>query len=202
MPFIPPPPPPLPNCTARHSLKTFDITVQQYGTFFSGFPWQIYGCGTYRSYATTDRATRLLTVYFDRLRRSIKAPIAYLAVPERRTSGLGLPPIALHWHFVASVPPQHTTTFLHNARSLWKEHYGNPKIEPYDAGRSGAHYLAKTAGASNFDYVVYNLKRLSYSGPADLYQHFQKDPYVPDHVRHLTYGKTLSLRPGNCNGGD
>jgi hypothetical protein len=192
MPFIPPHPPP--DGASKRNLKTFDFTVQQYGTFFSGFPWQVFGCGTYRSYTTIERAKQLLAVHFDRLRRSIRAPIAYLAVPEQRTSGLGHPAIPLHWHFVASVPQQHTTTFLHNARGLWKEHYGNAKVDRYDADRSGAHYLAKSAGGSNFDYVAVNLKRLCYSGPADLFEHFQKDPYVPDHVRHMTSGQTLSLR--------
>jgi hypothetical protein len=194
MPFIPPATPP-PDGASKSNLKTFDITAQQYGTFFSGFPWQVFGCGTYRSYTTIERAKQLLAVYFDRLGRSINAPVAYLAVPERRTSGLGHPAIPLHWHFVASVPQQHTTTFLHNAHSLWTEHYGNAKIDRYDADRSGAHYLAKSAGAANFDYVAVNLKRLCYSGPADLFEHFQKDPYVPDHVKHMTSGQTFSLRP-------
>ena len=187
--------PPLPIAPPRASLKNFDSAVQHYGTFFSGYPWQIFGCGTYRSYTTIEQAKRRLTAYFDRLRRSIKAPIAYLAVPERRTSGLGHPAIPLHWHFVASVPPQHTMTVLHNARSLWDKHYGNAKIDLYEPERSGAHYLAKQAGQSNFDYVVDNLDRLTYRGPVDLFKHWQTDPYVPDHVRHLTSGQTLSLRP-------
>jgi hypothetical protein len=106
--------------TSRRSFKTFNLTAQEYGIFFSGYPWQIFGCGTYRAYTTVERANRLLPTYFDRLRRSIKAPVAYLAVAERRTSELGLPAIPLHWHFAMSVPPQHTTTALHNARCLWK----------------------------------------------------------------------------------
>jgi hypothetical protein len=188
------PPPPLPIVPPRASLKNFDSAVQVYGTFFSGYPWQIFGCGTYRSNTTIERAKRGLIVYFDRLRRSIKAPMAYLAVPECQTSGLGHPAIPLHWHFVASVPPQHTMTVLQNARSLWYKHYGNAKIDLYDPGRSGAHYLAKQAGQSNFDYVVDNLDMLTYRGPADLFEHAQTDPYVPDHIRHKTFGKTLVLR--------
>jgi hypothetical protein len=176
------------------SLKTFNMTVQAYGVFFNGYPWQIIGCGTYRAKLSAERASKLLTAYFDRLRRSIKAPIAYISVAERRLSGLGFSPTDLHWHFVMSVPPQHTMATLHNARRLWEKHYGNAKIEPYDAKRSGAHYLAKTAGSADFDFVARNLHRLSYNGPADIFKHFQKDPYVPDHVRHLASGKTLSLR--------
>ena len=121
MSFIPPASPLFTDGTLNRILKTVDITVQHYGIFFSGYPWQIFGCGTYRSYTTIEQAKRGLIVYFGRLRRSIKAPIAFLAVPERKTSGLGHPAIPLHWHFVASVPQQHTTTFLHNARGLWKE---------------------------------------------------------------------------------
>jgi hypothetical protein len=187
-------PPALPqpsNSTSSRSLKTFDVIVQQYGIFFSGYPWQIFGCGTYRTPATGEQAKRLLATYFERLRRSIKSPVAYLAVPEWRTSGLGLPAIALHWHFVMSVPPQHTTTALHNSRGLWNEHYGHPKIDSYDPERSGAHYLAKLAGGSNFEYVTGNLERLPYLGPTDIYEYVQTDPYVPEHAKHLTHGQTL-----------
>jgi hypothetical protein len=193
MPFISPPPP-LPIVPPRDRLKNFDSAVQHYGTFFSGYPWQMFGCGTYRSYATLEQAKPRLVVYFDRLRKSIKAPIAYLAVAERRISGLGHPAIPLHWHFVASAPPQYTTTVLHNARSFWGKHYGNAKIDPYDARCSGAHYLAKLAGDSRFEFFFENLDRLPYRGPVDLFEHARTDPYVPDHVRHLTTAKTLSLR--------
>jgi hypothetical protein len=192
--FTPSAPQPSASGKPRRSLKTFDMTVQAYGVFFKGYPWQIFGCGTYRAKLSDERASKLLTAHFDRLRKSIKAPVAYLAIPERRRAGLGYSPIDLHWHFVMSVPPQHTMTTLHNARCFWEKHYGNAKIELYDDAGSGAHYLAKLAGQSDFDYAESNLKRLSYNGPADLFEHFQRDPYVPDHVRHRTSGKTLLLR--------
>jgi hypothetical protein len=128
------------------------------------------------------------------LRKSVKAPVACIAVPERRSSGLGLPAIPLHWHFVASVPTQHTTAALRNARFLWERHYGQAKIARYDPERSGARYLAKLAGDSRFEYFDQNLDRLTYRGPTDFFEHFQKDPYVPDHVRHKMSGQTLSLR--------
>lgn len=179
---------------SRRSFKKLNITAQQYGIFFNGFAWQIFGCGTYRAYTAVERAHRLLAAYFDRLRRSIKAPVAYLAVAERRTSGLGSPGIPLHWHFVMSVPLQYTTTTLHNARFLWDKHYGDSKIDPYDPERSGAYYLAKLAGGSNFEYHVKNLERLAYSGPADIYEYLQTDPYVPDHAKNIACGETLVLR--------
>lgn len=182
-----------PKGESRRSLKTFNITAQEYGIFFSGFPWQFFGCGTYRAYTTVARTDRLLPAS-DRLRRSIKAPVAYVAVAERRTSGLRHPAIPLHWHFVMSVPPQHTINALHNARCLWKGHYGDTKIDPYDPKRSGAHYLAKLAGGSNFEYFSKNLERLPYSGPADIYAYLQIDPYVPNHAKHMMRGETLVLR--------
>jgi len=170
------------------------MTVQAYGVFFNGYPWQIIGCGTYRAKLSAEWASKLLTAYFDRLRKSVKAPIAYLAVAERRNSGLGLSPIALHWHFVMAVPQRHMLATLRNARCLWERHYGNAEVALYDNAGSGAHYLAKLAGHSDFNFVHSNLDRLPYKGPADLYEHFQKDPYIPDHVRHKTSGQTLALR--------
>jgi hypothetical protein len=180
--------------SAKGNLKPFNVTVQYYGEFFRGFPWQIIGCGTYRNYATVAYANKLLAAYFDRLKNSIKAPVAYLAVAERRTSGLGFPAIPLHWHFVMSVPPQHTAETMRNAQILWKKHYGEVKIEPYDRERYGAYYLAKSAGEPNFEYRVHNLDKLSYMGPSDLFKNSQTDPYVPGHARHMTHGETLSIR--------
>jgi hypothetical protein len=72
-----------------------------------------------------------------------------------------------------SVPPQLTMDGLHNARGLRNEHYGHAKIDPYDPEQSGAHYLAKLAGGSNFEYVTGNLNRLPYLGPTDIYEYVQ-----------------------------
>ena len=67
-------------------LCTFDRTAQHYGTYIRGYQWDLYGCGTYRTRATIESATRQLYAYFDRLRKSINAPVAWIAVPERRYS--------------------------------------------------------------------------------------------------------------------
>ena len=141
---------------AGNSPKTFDMITQQYGTFFSGFQWQLFGCGTYRNRSSVAAADGLLDTFFDRLRKTVNAPIAYIAVPERRTSGCGYPAIPLHWHFVAAVPPRYTLALLREATCLWQRPYGNSHIRQYDSRRSGAHYLAKLAGSAGYSYRLQN----------------------------------------------
>jgi hypothetical protein len=179
--------------THSRRLRTFNRTVNDYGTFIGGYPWDLYGCGTYRYRTTKASATRLLHTYFDRLRNSLKTTIAWLAVPESRHSGCGFPESAPHWHFVMAAPPQRRQELLVKARSIWEGHHGNSKIDDYD-GRPGTFYLAKTAYGADFDYCCEHLDRLTYAGPTDLYAYAQTDPYVPDHVRHLTTGQTLVVR--------
>jgi hypothetical protein len=179
---------------AAPRLRTFDRTAQDYGTYISGYQWDLYGCGTYRTRATIESATRQLYTYFDRLRQSIKAPVAWIAVPERRTSGLGFPAIALHWHFVMAAPPRYRHDLQRHARLLWKEYCGDSKIEPYVPQLPGTFYLSKLAAGVDFDFHLGGMERMRYTGPADLFAHAQTDPYVPDHVRHLTSCRTLVLR--------
>jgi hypothetical protein len=175
-------------------FRTFDRTVNDYGTFISGYPWDLYGCGTYRYRTTKDSATRLLHTYFDRLRKSLKTTIAWLAVPENRTSGCGLPESTPHWHFVMAAPPQHRKELLVKARSIWEGHHGNSKIVRYKDRLPGTFYLAKTAYGADFDYCFDHLDRLTYIGPTDLFAYAQTDPYVPEHVKHLSSGRTLVMR--------
>jgi hypothetical protein len=178
----------------NRDLRTFDHAVHDYGTYFGGFRWDLYGCGTYRTRKTHDSATRLFRTYLDRLRKSIKSPIAWLAVPERTTSGLGQPAGAWHWHFVMAAPNQHRRSLERNAKILWNEHHGNAKIERYDPQLNGSFYISKLAGGLDFDFYFNNLDRLMYSGPTDLFAHYQTDLYVPQHVKHLTTGRTLVVR--------
>jgi hypothetical protein len=175
-------------------LRTFDRLAQDYGIFVGGYSWDIYGCGTFRGRKSIDSGTRLTYTFFDRLTKSLKAPVAWFAVPERRTSGLGFPGIALHWHFVAAAPRQHRRDILRNASSLWRRYNGDACIRRYDSNNDGAFYLTKLASGSDFDYHVGNLDRMSYTGPTDLFAHYQSDPYVPEHARHMTTGQTLVVR--------
>lgn len=187
-------PVPCGSIVPRRNLRTFDHSVHAYGTYLRGFAWDLYGCGTYRSRKTQESAKHLFNAYIRRLRRSLKAPVAWFAVHERRTSGCGHPAIALHWHFLAAVPAQHREPLLRAAKLLWETRYGDAMISPYDPEDHGAFYITKLAGGGDFDYICGNLKRLQYGGPADMFSHFQTDPYVPDHVRHRVTGQTLAIR--------
>jgi hypothetical protein len=183
------------NRSRNRVLTTFDATVHSYGTVFSGFDWHIFGTGTFRNYMTVGSADRMLGVVFDRLSHSLnRAPIAYIAVQERRTSGCGLPAIPCHWHFVAAAPPQHRSALTRQAKLVWERLCGHADMRPYDAQRGGGFYLAKLAGGANFEYRAHNLDRMAYQGPRDLYARFQSDSYVPDHAKQLTSGQTLVMR--------
>jgi hypothetical protein len=107
----------------------------------------------------------LMKRYMRELGKSIGKPVAYLAVPERRTSGCGFHPIPLHWHFLAACPSHRTTDFLRNARQLWTSGSGNASVSRYDPSRSGAYYVAKLAADQDFDFSSDHLDRLSYHGP-------------------------------------
>lgn len=134
-------------------------------------------------------------MFFDRLSRDyLKSPIAYIAVPERRTSGCGHPAIPYHLHFVAAAPPQHHAALLRETQVVWGQLCGHVNIRPYSSQQGGGFYLAKLAGGAEFDYRLHNLERMTYRGPKDLYQSFMNDAYVPHHFRNRTSGETLALR--------
>jgi len=86
------------------SLYTVNSNCQQYGDFFAGFSWTHFCCGTYRFHTSLDKGVSLTKGYMHRLGRSIRARIAYVAVPESRPSGLGHHQIRLHWHFLIACP--------------------------------------------------------------------------------------------------
>lgn len=93
--------------------------------------------------------------------------------------------------------PQHRAeTQLKNAQSMWLAAFGDAKIERYDATLPGAHYLAKGARQSDFDYLLLDLARLPYRGPDDLINHSLTAPYVPEHVRTQRTRETRRLRNG------
>lgn len=184
-----------PTNSNSHALFSFDARVQQYGLFFAGFPWQLYGCGTYRLTVSAAAAEAHFGIFLDRLSRRLgKSRVSCIAVREHRFSGCGYSPIANHWHFLLA-SSQHPLELLQAARAVWGERYGDHKMAAYNPAQSGAHYLAKLAGGSRFEFRLQHLDRLAYRGPSDLFAAFQTDPYVPDHVRQRTLGRTLVLRP-------
>lgn len=188
------------SAVSRHStLKTYNVVAQQYGAFFAGFRWQYFCTGTYRKRCSRFAAEAHFSTYMSRLRRTLKAPVSFIAVKEFRTSGLGHPPIPIHWHFVVATVPRHRSALKTCARNVWERYYGNFRGEIYDPSEAGAHYLAKLASNTEFDYQAGNLDRLAYSGPSDLYECFQTDDYVPFHAKQLTSGQTLVLRASGAS---
>ena len=181
------------NCS--RALQSYDHQVQHYGTFFRDHAWQVYGTGTYSRKTTVDGANRLFRQFTTRLRQSLSStPISYIGVIERRTSGLGMPAVPAHWHFVLAAAPQHRDALLQNARTIWQERFGIADVREYDKEKFCTYYMAKLAGGANFDFVIEGLDRFDRAGSDDYYERFQSDTYVPEHVKRMTYGETLRIR--------
>jgi hypothetical protein len=175
-------------------LKTYHVSSQQYGAFFSGFEWQIFGCGTFRHQVSAEVAEASMRGFLSRLERSLgDCPVASIAVLERRISGCGSSGTHLHWHFLAAAPCQYQSLMFKGALSIWSTHYGDAKIDIYDSRRPGAHYMAKTAALGDFNYLIHNLFRLRYFGPEDIPSAIREDPYVPQHAKNMVFGSTLRL---------
>src|SRR5437899_1892869 len=167
--------------TAKY-LKSFNLTTQHYGDFFSGYPWTIYGCLTFKNSVSSEHGEKLLKNFMRRLGQTINSRIPYVAVPEHRISGLGAP-IRLHYHFLASCPPQWGNQFQVLAADLWPQIGGNCDIHPYDSSQDGAHYIAKTASHNDFHWIQGDLDHLTYTGQHDLYSATQESSYVPKHAK-------------------
>jgi len=180
----------------RSELRTFNLSAQQWGTWLAGYPWQYFCTGTYRHRISLVQTETSLRTFFDCLRRGIgNVPIPYAAVRERRSSGLGLPAIPAHWHFMFTVPEWWSKRSVELAKELWERRNGRFNIRRYDPSECGAFYTSKlAAGGTEFEIQFANLDRLRYAGPQDMYEALKNDPYVPEHVKHLTCGETLVLR--------
>jgi hypothetical protein len=175
-------------------LKTFNTTQQQYGDFFAGYAWTIFGCGTFRRKLASQHAISILKMYMRELGITLKARIPYIAVPEYRHSGCGLPAIPLHVHFLAACPPQWEETFHVIAGDLWETMAGNSQVVPYDPTRGAAHYIAKLTSSADFEWLDDNLGYLPYTGPSDLIAAAQNNPYVPEHAKGFARLNTLVVR--------
>lgn len=172
-------------------LMTYDTTQQQYGTWFAGFDWNIYGTGTYREPVSESRAQVLLKRYMERLGRKMHGPVSYVGALEGRPSGLD-PAIPRHWHFLASC--RHPEGMHDVAKELWNRYFGNAKVEAYDPSRDAAFYIAKLAGHHNGHLALDNLDLLQYNGQSDLVAVAKINPYVPDHLKERTSGQFLVVR--------
>lgn len=98
-------------------LKTYNAPQQHWGTFLSGYDWDIYGCGTYREPVSEPAAEALMKRFMEKLGKKLRTPVSFFAVLERRYSGCGMPPTPLHWHFLAT--STYSQSFADIAQNLW-----------------------------------------------------------------------------------
>src|SRR5450759_1725259 len=104
------------------TLMRYSPVMQHYGTFLKGYPWQIYGCGTYREPVSKNRAEVLWKRFVEHLTKRVRQPVAYAAALEGRFSGLGDSPVPVHWHYLAACP--RPTDLQEQAEELWEEKFG------------------------------------------------------------------------------
>ena len=174
-------------------LKTYHPAQQHWGTYLSGFPWNIYGCGTYREPVGPVKAEALMKRYIERLERKVKADVAFFAARESRTSGCGMSPIPLHWHFVAA--SKHSYDMDRVAQDLWTDRFGESQVEPFDPTGDGLYYICKLANHPNGEFLFGKLDKLRYEGPQDLIAAAHSNAYVPDRLKDKVFGEYLTLRP-------
>jgi hypothetical protein len=173
-------------------LMTYNAPRQHWGTYLSGFDWDIYGCGTYREPVGAVRAEALMKRYIEHLSRKLKAPVSFFAALERRYSGCGMSPIPVHWHFLAASDPGYRLREI--ATDLWMEKFGDVKVDTYDPARNGVFYVSKLAGHPNGAFLFKNMDLFSYQGPKDLIAAAHANPYVPQHLKSKVHGQYLVVR--------
>ena len=60
-------------------LITYNAVAQHIGSWFSGYDWDVYGCGTYREPVSEMRAQALMKRFIERLTRRLRTPVSYFA---------------------------------------------------------------------------------------------------------------------------
>lgn len=177
-------------------LMTYNAAAQHYGTWISGYPWTLYGCGTFRSGAlradNSGAAERSVNIYFKRLEDRMHGPVPHVGTFERRYSGCGLSPIPLHLHFLAA--SSEPDRLLAKADQIWTKMFGHCQFEPFNPDENGPHYVAKLFAHDNGEPILGGLATLDYRGPADLLEAAGHNPYVPDHLKWKTHGEYLVVR--------
>lgn len=174
-------------------LRRFDLSIQQYGDYFAGFEWQIFGTCTFKSELVRP-TLGLFSKFNDCIGRRISARVAAIAVMERTWSGLGKPGVRPHFHFVMAIAPHLLRKLTLAATDIWQSGYGHIDLRTYDSKRGGTHYIAKTAANPDFDFFMRNTSRIPYNGPADLFENAQTNSVVPAHFKNRVTGSTLVLR--------
>lgn len=180
-------------------LKTFSMETQQYGAYFSGFQWTVFGCLTFKNKVSLQHGEAFVRNYMRRIGVELKARIPYIAVPESRYSGMGKSPVRLHFHFLAACPPRCEDNFLKFCQNVWLQMGGGDcKIDPYNSQQHGGYYLAKLASQPNYEWAADNLDRITYTGSTDLYSSIQSNQYVPSHAKGLSTLKTMVVTKENA----
>ena len=178
----------------KQELIKYNAMAQHTGTWLRGYHWNIVGCGTYREPVSEVGAQALMKRFMERLARKLRTPVPYFAALERRYSGCGHSPIPAHWHFLAASSQPAGMKGL--AQDLWRELFGDAKIDYYDSSKPGTYYVCKLAANPNCTILAGGIEKLVYRGPADLIAAAQCDPYVPDHLKNKVFGEFLRIRPG------
>ena len=175
------------------SLMTYHPAQQHWGTFLSGYHWDIYGCGTYREPVSVGRAETLMKRYAERLEGRLKTDVPYFAALEHRFSGCGMSPIDVHWHFVAS-SSRYAADMDYKAEQLWRAKFGDAKIRPFDPTRNGLYYISKLADHPNGVFLFDKMDFTPYEGASDLIAAAHANPYVPDRLKDVAFGEYLTVR--------
>jgi hypothetical protein len=181
------------NSALQPELKRFDLRNQQWGEYFSGFDWQLFGCLTYARKQSDRSACGALTRFLRDASESVEGGLSYIAVAEWRTSGCGLPSIPLHWHLLMGCSEGKAYGLSLFCRDRWKQH-GASDIRAYCYSVPGAFYVAKTAKHVDFEVRMHNLHRMKYHGSQDLHTQMAANPYVPEHAHWRADGETLAVR--------
>ena len=128
--------------SSGHCLVHFNSVVQAYGAYLNGFRWNAYGCLTFRTVVPRKQAFRAVVELFRSCGSVVGCNVAYIAVPEWRTSGCGMPPIPLHWHVVAAGPPQKSGDLLNAISQHWSAN-GKSQVRRFQPAQPGAYYWRK-----------------------------------------------------------
>ncbi len=177
-------------------LVTYRPQQQHAGMFLAGFPWRLYGTGSFRYMPKDDHEA---TIYLNRFLRSLgdamhfrRKDIACYAALEDKTPGLGGKPVRKHWHFLLACPDNPLLESV--AEQLWIASNGWPKIKRYDPQDSAPFYINKLVADGAISYER-NLETLVYSGPSDLIAACGESSYVPEPLTDKTVGEYLVYRP-------
>ncbi len=177
------------------TLITYDAVQQHYGTWLLGYPWEIYGTGTYRDAVSASRADVLFKRFTERLGQRLHRKVSYVAYLERnpnRHPGLGMSPSHYHWHYLAAA--QGVVDLATAADEIWSKLFGNAKVEPFRADSNGTYYVSKGVSDPDSHWRMGGLDYLEYAGCTDLLGAAKLDDSVPDHLKEKVFGKYLRVR--------